>query len=244
MLVWPADRGLEVLTRFRDVMDGALDGLSLACMYFTCPEEPDFPAELHGEPIVTVLGGYMGPVAEAEPLYARLRELEPAADLVELMGYDVLNCSFDDPPGYRNYWTAEQLPQVPDDAAIAQIHELARALPSPMAQLFVVVWGGQVPRVDPDSSPLAARDTAWTVHPLILWEDPADDEEMMAYGRGYREALAPWSSGEVYLNFVGAEGAARTAAGYAEQARERVAAIKRHYDPRGVFRTHQTLARA
>lgn len=47
----------------------------------------------------------------------------------------------------------------------------------------------------------------------------------------------------MYLNFVGDEGDARTAAGYAEGARERAAAIKERYDPEGVFRTHQTLAR-
>jgi FAD/FMN-containing dehydrogenase len=241
MLMWPRDRGLEVLERFRDVMDGAPDGLSLAAMYFTCPDEDGFPADLRGEAVLAVLGGHAGPVAEAESLFAPLRELGPAADMVEPMPYDVLNRSFDDPPGFRNYWTAEQLPEPPDDAALAAIHGLATRLPHPAAQLFIVVWGGQVARAQPGSSPLAARDTAWTVHPLILWDDPADDAAMVAYARGYREALAPWSSGEVYLNFVGEEGAERTAAGYAAEARERIAAIKAAYDPDEVFRTHQTL---
>ena len=49
----------------------------------------------------------------------------------------------------------------------------------------------------------------------MLWEDPARDEEMIAYGRGWRDDLAPYASGHAYLNFIGDEGSERTRAGFA-----------------------------
>jgi FAD/FMN-containing dehydrogenase len=47
--------------------------------------------------------------------------------------------------------------------------------------------------------------------------------------------LAPWSTGAVYLNFIGDEGADRVVAGYGRQNYDRLAAIKAEYDPGNVF---------
>ena len=35
------------------------------------------------------------------------------------MPYADLQCSIDDEPGYRNYWSAEHLPTLPDEAVAA-----------------------------------------------------------------------------------------------------------------------------
>ena len=50
------------------------------------------------------------------------------------------------------------------------------------------------------------------VHPLLLWEDAGDDERTIAYGRRWREVLAPYRTGATYLNFTGDEGADRVRA--------------------------------
>ena len=51
------------------------------------------------------------------------------------------------------------------------------------------------------------------MHPLLLWDDPADDERMVALGRAYRDDLRPFATGATYLNFLGDEGADRVRAG-------------------------------
>ncbi len=241
LVLHPAERGRELLRLFRETMLAAPEGLGLAFAYVTAPDEEDVPDELRGEPAVLVAGMYAGPVAEGEAALAELRAFgPPAADYFEPTTYAEFNSSLDDPPGYRNYWTAEHVADLSDEAVEA-IARRSEQIPASPSQLFIVPWGGEVARVDPTSSPLAGRETAFIVHPLLLWEDPAEDERMMALGRAYRDDLAPFSSGVAYLNFTGNEGAERVRAGFGEGDHERLAAIKAEWDPDGVFQGNQSL---
>ena len=43
-----------------------------------------------------------------------------------------------------------------------------------------------------EHSPLAERGARFVVHPLALWEDPADDARAIAWARGFRELMAPY----------------------------------------------------
>ena len=54
--------------------------------------------------------------------------------------------------------------------------------------------------------------------------------------------MKPWSTGAVYLNFIGDEGAARVIAGYGRDNYNRLSEIKAEYDPDNVFnRWHNIL---
>ena len=96
----------------------------------------------------------------------------------------------DDPPGYRNYWTAENVVDLPDEA-IDAVARRAAELPAGPSQLFIVAWGGALARFGPEHSPLAGRDAGFIVHPLLLWEDPADDERNRALARAFRTDCVP-----------------------------------------------------
>ena len=104
------------------------------------------------------------------------------------MPYADFQCMIDDPPGYRNYWTAEHLPTCPTRRS--RRSRASEAMPPGGSQLFIVSWGGAVARVGQDASPLAARDARFVVHPFALWEDPADDDADIAWARGFRDDLA------------------------------------------------------
>jgi len=174
-----------------------------------------------------------------------LRELRsfgpPAADFFEPTTYAEFQSSLDDPPGYRNYWTAEHLEEL-SDAAIDAISRRAAEIPASPSQLFIVPWGGAVSRIGPESSPLAGRGTAFVVHPLLLWEDAANDQRMLDLGRAFRADLAPFASGVAYLNFLGDEGADRVRAGFEGDSFARLARVKEKWDPDGVFAGNQSLA--
>ena len=85
------------------------------------------------------------------------------------------------------------------------------------------------------ATPLTGRGARFVVHPLLLWEDPAEDERTIAYGRRWRDVLAPWRTGATYLNFVGEEGADRVRAAYGPHY-DRLARVKAGWDPGNVFR--------
>lgn len=241
LAIHPASRGRELLRVFRDAMVDAPPELSVAFIWFTAPADEGIPEELHGRPVVALLGMHCGPVEEAERVLAPLRDWgPPAADLFAPMPYADFQCMLDDPPGYRNWWTAEQLDDLTPEAIDAIVARSER-IPAGPAQLFIAAWGGAVGDVDATGSPLAGRRSPFVVHPLFLWEDAADDEAMISLGRGYRDDLAPWATGAAYANFIGDEGAARGRAGFLPGTLERLSAVKRAWDPDGVFQGNRAI---
>jgi FAD/FMN-containing dehydrogenase len=244
LALWPAARGRELLALYRDVMRDAPEELSLAFVYLTGPAEEDVPDHLHGQPLVALAGMYAGPVDEGERAMRAIRAFgPPEADFFEPMAYADFQCAIDDPPGYRNYWTAEHLTDLPDDA-IEAIARRSEELPPGPAQLFIVSWGGALARVSEEDSPLAGRDATFVVHPFALWEDPADDELMIGWARAFRADLAGHATGAVYLNFIGDEGQSRVRSGYLPGSHERLARVKAEWDPENVFRASGNVAPA
>jgi FAD/FMN-containing dehydrogenase len=234
LALYPAARGRELMALYREVMRDAPEGLSLAFLYLHAPAEEEVPEHLHGELVVAIAGMYAGPLDEGEEALREIRE-GALADFFGPMPYADFQCMIDDPPGYRNYWTSEHLVDLPD-AAIEAIAARSESMPTGLSQLFMVSWGGAVARVGQDASPLSARDARFIVHPFGMWEDPAGDAANIEWARGFRDDLAAFSTGAVYLNFVGDEGEARVRAGYGPESYERLAWIKAVWDPDNVFR--------
>jgi FAD/FMN-containing dehydrogenase len=233
------DRAAEVLRAWRDVMTDAPEELSLAYGIFPAPAEDEIPAHLHGQPAVLIAGMWAGDPADGEAALAPIRALGPDADFFGVTNYADFQCSIDDPPGFRNYWTAENVVDLPDEA-IDRIVARAAGMGIDSSQLFIVAWGGAVSRSGPEASPLAGRESRFIVHPLMLWEDPADDARCIEIARGFRTDMAPWSTGATYPNFLGEEGTDRMSAAYGAST-ARLAAVKERWDPHGVFHTHQAL---
>lgn len=243
LALFSAERAGEVVRVFRDVMNGAPDELSLACAFITAPEDDaDVPRHLQGRPAVAILGMWAGAVADGEAALAPFRTLGPDADFFGSTKYADFQCSVDDPPGYRNYWTAENVLDLTDEAIDLLVRRSAELPPGP-SQLFIVAWGGAVTRYGPEHSPLAGREAGFIVHPLLLWEEPAEDERLSALARSIRHDVQPWSVGATYPNFLGEEGSSRMTAAFGASA-GRLAAIKGQWDPHGVFRTHQAIRRS
>jgi FAD/FMN-containing dehydrogenase len=236
LVLHPAENGRELLRLWRDVMRDAPDELSLAFAYLGAPDEPDIPEELRGRAAAIVAGMYAGPAEEGAEALRAIREFgPPAADFFAPMPYPEFQRSIDDPPGMRNYWTAEYLHDLPDEA-LDLIATRGEDKPVPFGQVFLVAWGGAVARVPEGETPLAGRDARFIVHPLVLWEDPVDDDAAIAWGRGFRDDLSEFATGETYANFIGEEGDARVRSAYGAANAERLARIKAEWDPGDVFR--------
>src|SRR5690606_24120817 len=130
----------------------------------------------------------------------------------------------------RNYWTADYLDALPDAAIDAFIEHAERMpVPSP-SQAILFAWGGAVARVSGDRTPMAQRHAPWVTHPFALWEDPADDARFIGWARASARDLRRFTSGGVYLNFIGDEGTDRVRAAFGESY-ARLARVKATYDP-------------
>jgi FAD/FMN-containing dehydrogenase len=235
LLIHPAERGRDLLRAFRDFMAGAPDELALAFAYLTVPDVEQMPAELRGMAAVAIAGMHAGPIAQAEADIAPLRAFgPPALDAFGPVPYTGFQQALDNPPGLRNWWAAEYLADLSDDA-IETIAVHGDRLPAGPSALLVPAWGGAIARIPDDATPLSGRGARFVVHPLLLWEDASEDEAMIAYGRATRDALAPYRTGGTYLNWLAEEGADRVRAAYGPN-HDRLARVKAGWDPDNVFR--------
>lgn len=240
LLVWPPAAGPDVARAFRDFMEGAPDEIGGALIYLTGPAEDFVPAHLVGKLACVVLVTYAGGEAEAHEAMRPMRELGHEGEMMVQVPYAELQCMLDDPPGYRNYWSAEHLGSFPDEA-VELFHARAADMivPSP-SQHVLFPQGGAVAR-GPSSYPIPWRQAAWVVHPFGLWENPDHDERARQWARDIRADMAPWSMGAVYLNFIGEEGHDRVVAGFGRENYERLAAVKARYDPGNVFHRNHNI---
>lgn len=240
LLLWRPEAGPEVLRAYREFMATAPDEVGGGLIYLTGPAEPFVPAHLVGKLALVVLVAYAGREAEAREVAAPLLGLGHEGELIAEMPYADLQCMLDDPPGYRNYWSAEYLDALPDEAIdlfCARAHDMI--VPS-ASQHVLFPQGGMVER-GPVHYPVPWRHAPWVVHPFGLWQDPADDERGRRWAHDIRADLKPWSSGTVYLNFIGNEGEERLKAGFGRENYARLAQVKTRYDPENLFHLNHNI---
>lgn len=240
LMAWPADRGPEVSRAFRDWADDAPEELGTALVMLSGPPEEFIPQHLQGQPLIAIAVCWNGDEATGRDVVHVMRDLSPEVDLVGPMPYAQLQSMIDDPPGFRQYWSADYHDTFPDDALDVFLDAGARRA-SAMTQHLLLPWGGALARVDADATPMSQRSARWVSHPFATWEDPADDAANIAWVRDYRKANAPFTTGGVYLNFIGNEGADRIKAAFGAEKYERLAQIKFEYDPGNVFAGNQNI---
>jgi FAD/FMN-containing dehydrogenase len=240
LFLWPGDAGPEVVRRYRDLAERAPEALGSAVVLLTGPPEPFVPEHLQGTSCTGQAICWSGEMDEGVDVIAPLRALSPEVDLVGPMPYADFQSMLDDPPGKRNYWTADYHDSFPDDAVDVFV-KYGMNRPSAFTQQLLLPWGGAVARVAEDATPMTNRSTSWISHPFAVWDDPAVDEEAIEWARGFRRDIAHHANGGIYLNFIGHEGQDRVKAAYGEAKYARLQAIKAEWDPGNTFRGNQNI---
>ena len=240
LLIWPGDAGFDVGRAYRDLAFAAPDELGSGLVFLTGPPEEFIPIHLQGVTVTAVALLWAGDIADGEEAIRPLRDLRPEVDLVGPMPYADFQCMIDDPPGHRNYWSADYHDQFPDDA-IDVFVKYGFERPSPLAQQILLPWGGAVARVAEDATPLANRSVRWLSHPFGVWESEVDDARNIEWVRGFRRDIARYTNGGIYLNFVGNEGQDRIRAAYGDAKYERLSRLKAEWDPSNNFRGNQNI---
>jgi FAD/FMN-containing dehydrogenase len=234
------DAAPKLFGYFRDAVPTLPDALGCMAALLTSPE---------GEPLAALVPAYAGPLAEGEEVVQPLRQFgSPVADLVGPMPYQALQTIFDAafPAGLRNYWKSSFLNGL-DDAAIAVMVEQFSRAPSPHSGIAIEVFGGAVSRVSTEETAFAHRSSPFSVIIFTAWDNPAQDQDNIAWARELWAALQPFAADAVYVNYLGDagdEGRARVRAAYGDATYERLAALKRAYDPENLFRMNQNIASA
>ncbi|MFJ3719662.1 FAD-binding oxidoreductase [Streptomyces sp. NPDC090057] len=240
LLLYLPQLGRDVVRIFREIVTTGPNELSGAVLYLTGPPEEFVPEELVGKLVCAALLTYAGGEEDLRKLAEPLLALPHEAEIAGAMPYADVQCMLDDPPGQRNYWSAEYVTGMPDELVDVYCAR-AESMPVPTSTQHLLFPQGGAIAAGPHEYPVPYRDAPWAVHPFAIWQDPADDERAVAWVREVRADVRPWSTGAVYLNFIGDEGRDRVRAGLGEGNLLRLEKVKRAYDPDNVFRFNHNI---
>jgi len=97
--------------------------------------------------------------------------------------------------------------------------------------------------VHPEDTAYGRRDAPFLLSIDSTWVDPRDTERNIGWTRKFWKSMERYSYGGLYLNFpgFGEEGDALVRAAYGANY-DRLAALKRKYDPDNFFRLNQNIA--
>ncbi len=179
MTLYPLERARDVLRFYRAYALAAPDELTVHASLLTAPDVG---------PAVAMLLCYNGPIAEGEEAVHPLRAFgAPLLDTVRPVPYAEFQRAFDagSPPGLRNYWQSSFLKGL-DDAAIAAVVDCFATAPSARSNVLIERLGGAMSRVGDGETAFARRDADFDILISAVWDDPAEDEQNIAWARVFR----------------------------------------------------------
>ena len=242
LIVYPIADAKPVLQQYRAFVARAPEELTVWAILRQAPPLPFLPERVHGTAIVALALMHAGDPGEGARLIEPLRRFgTPVGEHVGIQPYAAWQQAFDPllTAGARNYWKSHNFATL-EDGLFDTILAAVGTLPSPQCEIFIAAIGGATARPAPGSAAYAQRDAKFVMNVHGRWEDPEDDKRGIGWARDFFSAAAPFANGGVYVNFLGADEGERVRAAYGPNY-ERLARVKREYDPDNLFRTNQNI---
>ncbi|HAM53053.1 MAG TPA: FAD-linked oxidase [Nitrospiraceae bacterium] len=239
----PAVKAREILRFYRDYIADIPDELTTMFAYIASSPTPFLHRFFHGSPVIAIHVCYTGRIEVGEKVVKPLRVFgPPIEDAVRIMHYTELQSMLDSgsPAGLQNYWKSSHLMSLSDEA-IELLSAHAADITSPLSQVHLQHLEGAVGRVGEDEMAFSHRDALCVLNIVTRWEDPKEAEEHMRWTRDFEVAMRSFSTGGVYVNFLGEEGEDRVKAAYGRAKYNRLATLKNKYDPTNFFRLNQNI---
>jgi FAD/FMN-containing dehydrogenase len=238
MLILPATA--QVIADFIATAEAAPEEVSTIASVMPAPPMPFVPAELVGQPVILAMLCYAGQAEAGERALAPFRKLAvPIADRVEPMPYSDMFPPADQERHPTVVSHALFLDTV-DRAAAGTILEHLEASDAPFRAVELRVLGGAMARVPVEATAFAHRRRRVMANVAAFYNDSADRDRRRAWVDGLAAALRQGDEG-VYVNFLGDEGSDRVRQAYPGQTWDRLAEIKRRWDPGNLFRLNQNI---
>ena len=95
-------------------------------------------------------------------------------------------------------------------------------------------------RVPANATAWPNRNAHFIMNAHTRWRDKTQDAACIAWARQLSDATAPYASGSVYINFMPDDENDRVERAYGANY-QRLAQIKRRYDPDNLFRLNQNI---
>jgi FAD/FMN-containing dehydrogenase len=241
-MLWPLERAPEVMRWYREFIASAPEEINGFFAFLIVPPGPPFPEDLHLKNMCGIVWCYTGAMDKAEEAFSPIRDsLQPALDLVGPIPHPVLQSLFDGlfRPGLQWYWKADFFNELNDEAVARHVEHGSR-LPTMLSTMHLYPVNGKAHQIPKADTAWSYREAVWAEVIVGVDPDPANKERITDWARNYWDALHPYSAGGAYVNFIMDEGEEHVRASYRDNY-ERLAAIKKKYDPGNFFRVNQNI---
>ncbi len=238
--LWPIEKTEEIMEWYDDFIQKAPDELNGFIATMIIPGDP-FPEHLHNKAFCGIIWCYCGDMENAGEVFKEIRALEPVFDFVGEMPYPSVQTLFDGlmPPGLQWYWRADFFNELGPE--IRRINKIFGSnIPTALSQMHLYPISGAASRVPADATPWAYRGARYAGVIVGIDPDPANAKKITRWCKDYWEALHPYSAGGAYSNFMMDEGQERVRKSYLQNY-DRLARIKKKYDPDNLFRVNQNI---
>jgi len=243
LIVYPFDQAHQVFEGYRTFTAAAPDEMTAWLVLRKAPPLPFLPESVHGKEVVVVAFCWIGEPSRVDEAAAPLRRFgTPVGEHAGPMPFAGWQTAFDPllEPGARNYWKSHDFKAVSGDVERVVCEAIGR-LPTAECEAFIGHLGGAVNRVPAAATAYPHRDVEFIINVHTRWREPGEDAKCMAWARGLFDALAPYATGGVYVNFMPEDEGQRVAAGAYGSNYERLAELKAKYDASNLFSLNQNI---
>jgi hypothetical protein len=236
LVAHPLPRGVETLKFFRDTCQSVPDEMMMVAGLLTAPDGS-------GAKIVGIAVAHCGSLADGAAAVRSIKAFgPPVMDMMGPIPYCAQNALLDAgfPKGALNYWKAQFLTELSDDAIGVLVDRFA-ACPSPMSQMVVEHFHGAASRVGITDTACTMRVNGFNVAIASQWSDPANTTECIEWCRGTYAALKPFFAPLRYVNYLDSDEGPDPAADVYGPNYARLRQLKTKYDPDNFFHTNVNI---
>lgn len=239
---WPIEQTPEVMKAYQEFILAAPEDISGFLAFLTVPPVPLFPPELHGKKMCAIIWCSTAAPEKAEKATKAMRTVgKPALDHVGPVPFPALQSLFDPllPPGLQWYWRADFVKEFSKEAIAAHLTQASKA-PAGLSQVHIYPIDGAAHRVGRQDTAFSYRDANFALVIVGVDPEPANGPMVTKWCKDYFDAVHPFSSGGAYVNFMMDEGQERVKASFRDNY-DRLATLKKKYDPTNFFRVNQNI---
>jgi FAD/FMN-containing dehydrogenase len=243
LIVLSMDDAPSALRKYGEFVKTLGDETAVWVVMRKAPPLPFLPESVHGTDVLVFALCHSGDPAQG------LEAIEPLRGFGKVLGEHVGVQPFAawqqafDPlltPGSRNYWKSHNFTELKPEAVDIAV-DYARRLPTDQCEIFFGLIGGATQRVAPDAMAYAHRDALFVMNVHGRWENAGEDEAGIAWSRAFFNDTLPFASGGAYINFLTDDEEQRVKSAFGPSY-EKLAALKKKYDPSNLLRLNQNIA--
>ncbi|MEU4675583.1 FAD-binding oxidoreductase [Micromonospora sp. NPDC023737] len=247
-LFFAGEHAAKVLHTWRDWVVDLPEEMNSSVGFLRRPPLPDVPEPLRGTFVMHVRFTSLGPADEAERRLAPIREIAPTVlDTITELRYREAGSVFLDPPRPVP-WVERStaLRDLPGEAVDALLAQLGPDSGTQLGFVELRPLGGALARPTAVANAVPGRSARWQLfgsgggRPELA---PVFREQLTAM----IDAVAPWAQDEIMPNLL-SDRQGRTPEElrniYGSERYDRLAAIKKRYDPRNLFRVNHNITPA